>query len=192
MRVQRGQISTCVAESDDEHRGQPCAKSRRGTQVICSSGDRRLQVARAHAEYERFGNASRWRALGWRIDALDWMNYARLRLARPRPQVDTPVMDLTGQRMRQVLEAVTDGERAARRGLALTSANILTLEISGETLLNYQNGEAPTTSPIINRGGTMMTRRAVRLMRSRPSALRSPATRPPRHQVVWSAETGAQ
>jgi iron complex outermembrane receptor protein len=116
------------------------------------TGDRMLQVPARTQSLGASWNASRWRASVGASRALDWIYYDQARLALAAG--DTPAVDLTGAQLRQFWKHYDGGTRL-RASASRDFREMLTFEISGENLLNYQTGE-PDDLTIIP-GRTLMT-----------------------------------
>lgn len=144
-----GRLSLNATMSFVDSRVQKLATGYTGDLVV---GDRMLQVPAQTRSLGATWNAKRWRATVGTSQALDWFYYDQARLAAAA--VNTPAIDLTGTRLRQYWKHY-DGGAHLRASASRDFRNMLTFEVSGENLLNYQTGEPDDTTIIPGR--TIMT-----------------------------------
>jgi iron complex outermembrane receptor protein len=116
--------------------------------------DRILQVPARTAALTLEWNAPRWRASIGGSRAFDWINYDELRLTNAIAAGTYPARDLTGPKLRGYWRRY-DGNWRVHAALSRTIRSGLSLELSGDNLLDHQTGEPDNITVLPGR--TIMT-----------------------------------
>lgn len=118
------------------------------------AGDRMLQVPARTGSVAASWLGRNWSATLGASRALDWINYDELGLATAYLNHDRVAGDLVGQRLRDYWRKYNGGLRV-RATMSRDIRDMLSFEMSGDNLLNYQRNE-PDNLTILP-GRTLMT-----------------------------------
>jgi outer membrane cobalamin receptor len=104
------------------------------------SGDRMLQIPATTASLNASWTGNRWYASLGGARALDWINYDELALTQQFTTGSHPSHELLGAQLRQYWRRYNGGLRV-RASFSREIRDMLSLELSGDNLLNFQRGE---------------------------------------------------
>jgi outer membrane cobalamin receptor len=104
------------------------------------TGDRMLQVPATTMSLNASWTGNRWYASLGGARALDWINYDELAMTQQFTTGSHPAHELLGEQLRQYWRRYNGGLRV-RASFSRDIRDMLSLELSGDNLLNFQRGE---------------------------------------------------